>query len=370
MDWDAFLEEDVFDAFFEWIVPLVSLLLLGVLTILLRWQVEDPLLSVLNLLLPALFVTLIVYQGLVLHDSALPSGERRTVATWYAVGIYTMVGLGAWTFLLSMLGGEPVPRSVEAVTEIVAGGMFGFLVGIAQLRAEQNAEAATQAELEQEFLERQQDTNEVLNRILRHHLLNGLTVIRGQAQILEDHVDGEGDQQVETIIEQSTEMADTIEDIRRITRTLTEDPDLVPVDLDPVLESQLERVRDHYPEASVRRNGHVEDITVEANDLLSRAIGNVLNNALDHNTAEEPTVEVSVDERGEQVVVSVTDNGPGVPDDRKDDILEASVRGVDSEGEGLGLFLTASILEQYGGEVDIRDSDSTGTTVDIALPMA
>jgi hypothetical protein len=166
MDWDAFLEEDVFDAFFEWIVPLVSLLLLGLLTILLRWQVEDPLLSVLNLLLPALFVTLIVYQGLVLHDSALPSGERRTVATWYAVGIYTMVGLGAWTFLLSMLGGEPVPRSVEAVTEIVAGGMFGFLVGIAQLRAEQNAEAATQAELEQEFLERQQDTNEVLNRFL------------------------------------------------------------------------------------------------------------------------------------------------------------------------------------------------------------
>lgn len=368
MDWDEFLEEDVFDAFFEWIVPLVSLLLLGLLTILLRWQVEDPLVSVLNLLLPALFVTFIVYRGLVLHNSQLPSGERRTVATWYAVGIYTMAGLGAWTFLLTMLGGEPVPRSVEAVTEIVAGGLFGFLVGIAQLRAEQNAEEATQAKLEQDFLERQQDTNEVLNRILRHHLLNGLTVIRGQAQILEDHVESDGDQQVETIIAQASEMADTIEDIRRITRTLTEDPDLVPVDLDAVLESQIDRVRGNYPEASVRQNGTAENVTVRANDLLGRAIGNVLNNAVDHNTAAEPTVDVSVDEDGETVVVSISDNGPGVADHRKDEILEASIRGVDSEGEGLGLFLTASIVEQYGGDVEIRDNEPTGTTVELSFP--
>ncbi|MFD1586020.1 ATP-binding protein [Halorientalis brevis] len=383
MDWEEFVEEGVDETLFEWIVPMVSLMLLGLITGFARLHVAEPFFFVVDLLLPALFVMLIVWQGLQLHQSDLATGQRRTVAVWYALGIYTMLGLGGWTVLLEILGQSRVPMSVEILTQVVAGGFFGLLVGTAQVRSQQNAQKATEAKLEQEFLERQQETNEVLNRILRHHLLNGLTVIRGQTQVLETHVDEDGEEYVETVIDQASEMADTIEEIRTITRTLTEDPELLPVDLASVLDAELERARRNYPEATFEVNGtDPEGIAVEANDLLGRALANVLNNGVEHNTAAEPHVEVSLTERDDEVVVAVADNGPGVADDRKTEVFEASERGMNSDGEGLGLFLTASIVRQYGGESWMEDGaprsaagsqpqadeHRTGSVVKLSLP--
>ncbi len=385
MDWEEFVEEGMYETLFEWIVPMVSLMLLGLTTGFARLHVTQPFFFVVDLLLPALFVMLIVWQGLQLHKSGLATGQRRTVAVWYALGIYTMLGLGGWTVLLEILGQSNVPMSVEILTQVVAGGFFGLLVGTAQVRSQQNAQAATQAKLEQEFLERQQETNEVLNRILRHHLLNGLTVIRGQTQILETHVDEDGEEYVETVIDQASEMADTIEEIRTITRTLTEEPELLPVDLASVLDTQLERARTNYPEATFELNGaDPEGIAVEANDLLGRALANVLSNGVEHNTDAEPHVEVSLTERDDEVLVAVADNGPGVADERKTEVFEASERGINSDGEGLGLFLTASIVRQYGGESWMEDraeqsstasrtepdGNQSGSVVKLSLPKA
>ncbi|WP_336000992.1 HAMP domain-containing sensor histidine kinase [Halorientalis halophila] len=366
MDW-VDVDEWVIDPFFEWIVPVVSLVLLGLLIGVVRMQVSEPFFQALDLVLPALFVTLIVWQGLKLHGSGLTTDDRRTVAIWYAMGIYTMVGLGGWTILLNLLG-QTVPTGVEALTEVVAGGFFGLLVGVAQVRAKQNAEAATQARLEQEFLERQQETNEVLNRILRHHLLNGLTVIRGQAQLLDDRVDDEGGEYAATVIDRADEMTATIEEISDITRTLTGEPDLRPVDLGAVLGEELAALRERYPDVTVGVDGDLPaDCTVRADDLLGRALANVLSNAVEHNDSVAPQVTVTVECEAEAVVVSVADDGPGIPEEVRADVFEPSERGLESDGEGLGLFLTASLVEQYGGRIWLGDG-TDGTVVNLELP--
>ena len=366
MDW-ADVDEWVLDTFFEWIVPVVSLVLLGLFVGLVRMRVGEPFFRALDLVLPALFVTLIVWQGLKLHEQELTTEGRRTVAVWYALGIYTMVGLAGWSVLLGLLG-QDVPMSVESMTEIVAGGFFGMLVGVAQVRAKQNAEAATQAKLEQEFVERQQETNEVLNRILRHHLLNGLTVIRGQAQVLEAGVDEEAADHAETVIDRADEMTATIEEIRDITRTLTEEPTLLSVDFGAVLSEELADARERFPDGTFVVEGSIpSDCTVQANDLLGRAIANVLTNAVEHNDSAEPRVELSVQVDEDAVVLSVADNGPGIPEEVRADVFAPSERGIDSDGEGLGLFLTASVVEQYGGRVWIGDG-TAGTVVNLELP--
>jgi signal transduction histidine kinase len=368
MGW-ADVDEWVIDTFLEWIVPVVSLVLLGLFVGLVRLRVDERFFQALDLVLPALFVTLIVWQGLKLHEQELTTERRRTVAVWYALGIYTMIGLAGWSVLLGLLG-QRVPVSVESMTEIVAGGFFGLLVGVAQVRARQNAEAATQAKLEQEFVERQQETNEVLNRILRHHLLNGLTVIRGQAQLLEARADEAEAEHAETVIERTDEMAATIAEIRDITRTLTEEPSLLPVDLDRVLEERLAEARETFPEGRFEVVGETPaDCTVQANDLLGRAVANVLANAVEHNDSAEPRVEVSVAEREDAVVLSVADDGPGIPEEVRADVFEPSERGLDSDGEGLGLFLTASVVEQYGGRVWIgEEAEGEGAVVNLELP--
>jgi len=371
MQLEEVVAESVIETVFEWIIPLVSLALLGLVTVVTVLSVTDPLLIGLDLLLPVLFVTLIVIHGRKLQASDLDGGDRRRVAGWYALGTYTMLGLGGWLILLGMLGQSDVPTGVVLVTVLVAGGFLGLLVGTAQVRARQNAQEATEATLEQEFLERQQETNEVLNRILRHHLLNSLTVIRGQAQLLDDEVGTEAGDHVDLLRAQATEMTETIEEIRTITHTLTEDPDLFPVDVESVLASQLTCARTNYPHATVERRGpEPVDTAVAGNDLLGRALANVLNNAVEHNTAAEPHVEVSVTEREESVVVSVADNGSGIPAEQRDAVFAASERGVESDGEGLGLFLTAAVVRQYGGDVWLGDGELSGAAVCLELPKA
>ncbi|MFB6165121.1 MAG: ATP-binding protein [Haloarculaceae archaeon] len=383
MDWGEFFEQEVFDAFFAWIVPGVSLMLLGLVGAVAWLVVAEPTYAAIDLALPTLFVALILWQGRKFNRSALEPGQRRTVAIWYAMGIYTMVGLAGWVVLLEALGQAAVPRSVQALTQVVAGGLFGLLVGVAQVRSERSAETAAQAKVEQEFIERQQETNEVLNRILRHHLLNGLTVIRGQTEVLEEHVDGDGEAHVETVLEQANDMAATIEEIRDITRTLTEEPELSAVDLGAVLDDQLARLRETYPEATVEvRGADPHGCRVAANDLLGRAVWNVLANAVEHNTAATPRVSLAVEARAEATVLTIADNGPGITDEVRERAFEPSERGLESDGEGLGLFLTRSVIEQYGGAVWIADEPAAadgalqaapsdgGNVVGLELPRA
>jgi len=355
--------------FFEWVVPTVGLMLLGTTTVVVWVQVGSrPGFAVLDIVLPTLLIGLIVWRGVKMQEEDLSTERTGIVAGWFGIGLFTMFAFGLWGVFLNLMGQTQIPRGVQLMTQVAAGGLFGLLVGIYGVRARQSAEEATQAQLEQEFLERQQETNELLNRILRHHLLNSLTVIRGQTEVLKDQVDDDGEHRVDTVVGRAEQMADTIEDIRSITRTLTEEPDLVPVDLTAVVREEVAALRDRHPDATVSVDVPA-GITVEADDLFGRALRNVLDNAVEHND-DDPRVAVSVADEGEHVVVAVADDGPGIPEGERETVLAASERGLDSDGEGLGLFLTRSIVDQYGGRVAIGDGEWGGARVELSIPRA
>jgi two-component system nitrogen regulation sensor histidine kinase GlnL len=67
------------------------------------------------------------------------------------------------------------------------------------------------------------------------------------------------------------------------------------------------------------------------------------------------------------LVISVTDNGPGIPDDIAPHMFDAFVSGK-SGGTGLGLSLVAKIVNDHGGVVEV-DTDAAGTTFRVLLPM-
>uniref|UniRef100_UPI00260BACAD ATP-binding protein n=1 Tax=Halorientalis sp. TaxID=1931229 RepID=UPI00260BACAD len=53
----------------------------------------------------------------------------------------------------------------------------------------------------------------------------------------------------------------------------------------------------------------------------------------------------------------IADNGPGVPDERKDEIFGRGEKGLESSGTGLGLYLVDTLVDRYGGDVYATDSD-------------
>jgi two-component system sensor histidine kinase TctE len=110
-------------------------------------------------------------------------------------------------------------------------------------------------------------------------------------------------------------------------------------------------------------------LRIEANALLLReALTNVLDNAIKYTgRGGEITVRIAPD--GGDVLVTVTDNGPGIPAADRARVFERFVRATDQgEGCGLGLSIVRDIVALHGGTVDLQDARPHGLRVAIRLP--
>jgi PAS domain S-box-containing protein len=125
-------------------------------------------------------------------------------------------------------------------------------------------------------------------------------------------------------------------------------------------------------------NYHGCDCYVMANELLSDVFSNIIGNAIKH--SEGPLV-IDIDvkkarEDGrEYCVVSVADNGPGIPDSLKQKLFVRFQRGTaKTSGRGLGLYLVKTLIDAYHGKVRVEDrvpGDYTkGAKFVVMLPVA
>lgn len=70
---------------------------------------------------------------------------------------------------------------------------------------------------------------------------------------------------------------------------------------------------------------------------------------------------------GEDVVVTVADNGRGVPAAERDDVFRRGTSGLQSDGSGPGPRFVDVLAGQYGGSVEVADSDSGGAAFTVTL---
>ena len=102
------------------------------------------------------------------------------------------------------------------------------------------------------------------------------------------------------------------------------------------------------------------DLTVAGDPLLlAQAIGNLIDNALKY-AQEKGAITVQAVQRSDGITeVSVSDDGPGIPDDEKPKVTERFYRGDASrgtEGVGLGLSLVAAVAKLHGGMLELADN--------------
>lgn len=106
--------------------------------------------------------------------------------------------------------------------------------------------------------------------------------------------------------------------------------------------------------------------------LLARALDNIVRNAIRH-TATGTAVEIGIDDQSGQAVVSVRDQGPGVPEEMLGTIFKPffrveSDRGRDSGGIGLGLAIAQRAVVLHHGEISAHNANP-GLTVEVRLPL-
>lgn len=102
-------------------------------------------------------------------------------------------------------------------------------------------------------------------------------------------------------------------------------------------------------------------------------MNNLIGNAIKH-TPEQTTIIVRDWLENDFVLISVSDNGPGIPDDEKDQIFDLFYTGNKREADsdrslGLGLNLCRSIVEAHGGRIRVEDNHPAGSNFIFSLKL-
>ncbi|MBX0322685.1 ATP-binding protein [Halomicroarcula sp. F13] len=203
---------------------------------------------------------------------------------------------------------------------------------------------------------------EVLNRFLRHNVRNESVVIQARAELLAAELDGDEADHAATIERAVDRLVESGDKARTLSEASVDADDVEPVDL-------RERVAD-VTSALAEEYGGTVDVDVPAAltlrtqpVLLGVVVTNLVENALQH--VPGAAVSVSAHADGDDVVLTVADDGPGVPDHE----LSVLARGRETDldhGSGIGLWLVHWAVQTLEGDLDFDTSD--GTTVTVRLP--
>jgi signal transduction histidine kinase len=96
------------------------------------------------------------------------------------------------------------------------------------------------------------------------------------------------------------------------------------------------------------------------------AFENLLRNSAQH-AGLEAHVSIEVTRQNGSVLITISDDGPGIPNDIRPKIFQ---RGASTKGGGLGLYLTREIIRTCGGTIELIDSnENQGAVFEIHLPL-
>jgi len=262
----------------------------------------------------------------------------------------------------------PVPEEMQAQSGRTIlrpdGGTSSFDVSVSEIRDTHGRTTGCVLSLHEisEYLRHQQRL-EVLNRVFRHNVRTNAQVILSQIEYLSTNNSERHARIAEENMLEINEFSDKIRTILDVfNRGRTESQ---PVQLGLIVRDALAELSDTYPEASIQYDGCTRQIYVDS--VFDEVFHNTVENALEHNTNPDPTVQIDVDCEGDTAHVVVADNGPGI-DKEELALFEDGTETPLKHGSGLGLALIAWGIEFAGGTVSI-DSDSTGVTVSFEIPI-
>ncbi|EMA08407.1 sensor histidine kinase [Haloferax denitrificans] len=208
----------------------------------------------------------------------------------------------------------------------------------------------------------------VLHRILRHDIRNACTAILGYAELVESRDDADSNTDpVEAIRERANRLVEVSDEVALLRTVELAEGNEVDVDLSSAVADAVEDLELEHSGVRVSVASSVETLTVRAHPALPRSIAELLDNAVVHADCDEPEVHVAVWQLEGSVGVTVSDNGPGIPDAERDALMSGAETPL-SHTSGVGLWLVRAIVDASGGSLAISTPKPRGTVVTVSLP--
>jgi len=205
-----------------------------------------------------------------------------------------------------------------------------------------------------------------------HELRSPITTIRQHAEVALAHPDRvTAAELAEVVLAEQQRMHRLVEDLLLLARVDEHVPlTRAALDLDDLAFEEGHRLRSTTSKR-VDTSG-VKAVRVQGDaDALRRMVRNVGENAVRHASSR---VDVTLVERGEEVVLTIDDDGPGIPATERARVLQRFVRldearSRDEGGSGLGLSIVDEVVRAHGGSMSIEQSPLGGARIVITLPV-
>lgn len=309
---------------------------------------------------------------------------------------YAQVGIGVGVLvLLGIVGYAVVHRSLRPLAEVeetaaaIAAGKLDrrvpqrdphtevgrLTVALNGMLAQiQRAVAATEASAE-----KARNSEEKMRRFITdasHELRTPLTTIRGFAELYRQGAATDVEMLMSRIESESARMGVLVEDLLLLARLDAERPfeqhrvDLLALATDAVHDAQSVAPRRAITVEVLDGPGTPEVIGDESR--LRQVLGNLVTNALQHTPESSPVV-VRVGTRGQDAIIEVIDEGPGMTAEDALRIFERFYRTDASRtrasgGTGLGLSIVDSLVFAHGGSVNVTTAPGQGCRFEVRLP--
>lgn len=215
---------------------------------------------------------------------------------------------------------------------------------------------------------------------ISHDLRTPLTSIKAYVEGLEKGVASTPETQrsyLDTIGTKTAEMEHIINQLFLFSKLDLEGFPLIleRVDLSLTLQTLVGDIAEEYQEKGLSIALGVTQDTIEVDidrQQFRNALINVIENSLKYKVKEQGALVISCSTTDSYATISLTDDGPGVPEDTLDKLFNVFYR-VDAsrsskEGSGLGLAITAKMLEAMGGQVQAQNVAEGGLSILINLP--
>jgi signal transduction histidine kinase len=204
-----------------------------------------------------------------------------------------------------------------------------------------------------------------------HELRSPITTIRQHAEVALAHPERiDTEELAEVVLAEEQRIQRLVEDMLLLARADEHAPlAREPVDVDDLAFEEARRLRsttskrvDTSGVGAARVRGDV--------DALRRVFRNLGENAVRHAAGR---VAIALDERGDDVVLTVDDDGPGIVESDRDRVLRRFVRldearSRDDGGSGLGLSIVDEVVQAHGGSISISASPLGGARIQVTLP--
>ena len=147
-------------------------------------------------------------------------------------------------------------------------------------------------------------------------------------------------------------------------------------DLEEVVKDVVDSLRLQLEKYNARITMHTEgNLLIKGDRLhLLSVVFNLLDNALKYSKGNA-TIQVDIKEEKENIVLKVTDNGIGIPQQYKDKVFEKFFRVPtgdthNAKGHGLGLSYSSQVIRQHQGAIEVESHEGLGSTFIITLPKS